>query len=33
MGTGDEFSMQFNEFSDFADACNLPDPKVGLYKL
>jgi len=26
-GSGREFSMQLNEFSDFADACNLPDPQ------
>jgi len=27
MGTGDEFSMQLNEFTDFADQCMLPDAK------
>jgi hypothetical protein len=27
MGTGNEFSMQFNEFSEFADDCMLPDSK------
>ena len=27
LGTGDVFSMQLNEYSDFIDSCNIPDPE------